>query len=217
MPNVLIYFDGETVDRVTAALDGALAPGGTLLLGAADTLCRDSGRLRALANAVTSTAAPAPARNSAALRRPLGRLPALEPSVAAPERVRGDVLTETSRVLASDPLNASAHFLHGLAELEAHNAAAAVGALRRALYAEPGFGLAAFGLGRAYEALGNEDRARRSYERALRSLESGNERLDEILGQVDLADVTAACEARLAALDPRYRRRCRACPSRRRC
>ena len=42
--NVLIYFDSETVDRVTAALDGALVPGGTLILGAADALCRGAAR-----------------------------------------------------------------------------------------------------------------------------------------------------------------------------
>ena len=66
----------------------------------------------------------------------------------------------TSRLLAADPLNESVHVLHGLAELEAGDAAAAVSALRRALYSEPQFGLAAFQLGRAYESLGNRVAAR---------------------------------------------------------
>ena len=37
--NVLIYFDGETVERVIASLERALAPDGMLVLGAADRLC----------------------------------------------------------------------------------------------------------------------------------------------------------------------------------
>ena len=44
-----------------------------------------------------------------------------------------EVISHTARLLADDPLNASAHFLHGLAELEAGDAEAAVAALRRAL------------------------------------------------------------------------------------
>src|SRR5205814_254259 len=34
--NVLIYFDGRTVDRVVSSLEHALMPAGTLILGAAD-------------------------------------------------------------------------------------------------------------------------------------------------------------------------------------
>jgi chemotaxis protein methyltransferase CheR len=37
--NVLIYFDARTVARVLECLRGSLVDGGTLLLGAADTLC----------------------------------------------------------------------------------------------------------------------------------------------------------------------------------
>ena len=37
--NVLIYFDSETCARVVAGLERALAPGGRLVLGAADALC----------------------------------------------------------------------------------------------------------------------------------------------------------------------------------
>ena len=204
--NVLIYFDSETVDRVTAALDRALAPGGTLVLGAADALCRSAGRLRSLATAV------APLQPSATppqriLRRPLGRVggPALTHdhvgiAEAAGSGESGEMISRTTRLLATDPLNASAHFLHGLAELEAGDAAAAVSALRRALYAEPQFGLAAFQLGRAYESLGNHGAARRAYEQALRTCDPEGDLHEPLLGQVDLGDVVAAAKTRLDAL-----------------
>jgi chemotaxis protein methyltransferase CheR len=165
--NVLIYFDTETVDRVTAALDAALASGGTLVLGAADALCRGAGRLRTLATAVAPLAPVA--RSQGALRRPLGRLGEPAPvhdhvgiAHAADAGESDEVISRTTLLLAADPLNASAHFLHGLAELEAGDADAAVSALRRALYAEPQFGLAAYQLGRAYESVGNRPAARRA-------------------------------------------------------
>jgi tetratricopeptide (TPR) repeat protein len=110
------------------------------------------------------------------------------------------VISRTSRLLAADPLNASAHFLHGLAELEAGDAAAAVSALRRALYSEPQFGLAAFQLGRAYESLGNRVAARRAYEQALRTCDPEGDLHEPLLGQVDLGDVVAAAKTRLDAL-----------------
>jgi tetratricopeptide (TPR) repeat protein len=103
-------------------------------------------------------------------------------------------------VTAADPLDASAQFLQGLAELEAGDADAAVGALRRALYAEPQFGLAAFQLGRAHEALGNGAAAQRAYEQALRVLDLETDLHESLLGQVDLAEVTAAVRTRLDAL-----------------
>ena len=111
-----------------------------------------------------------------------------------------EVISHTARLLADDPLNASAHFLHGLAELEAGDAEAAVAALRRALYAEPQFGLAAFQLGRAYEALGNQVAARRAYEQALRTCDPDGDLHEPLLGQVDLGDVVHAARTRLDAL-----------------
>lgn len=205
--NVLIYFDSETVDRVTAALDGALAPGGTLILGAADALCRGAGHLRALATAVTPLARSAPRRQDPELRRPLGRLSrpsaAHDPAGVADAARAGEsdeMISRTTRLLAADPLNASAHFLHGLAELEAGDADAAIAALRRALYAEPQFGLAAFQLGRAYESIGNRTAARRAYEQALRTCDLEGDLHEPLLGQVDLSDVVAAARTRLDAL-----------------
>jgi chemotaxis protein methyltransferase CheR len=205
--NVLIYFDSDTVDGVVAALGGALVPDGKLVLGAADALCRGAGHLRALATAVTPLAQSAPPRQSTLLRRPLGRLggrPAADDPVgvadAAGAGKSDEVISRTRRLLATDPLNASAHFLHGLAELEAGDADAAIAALRKALFAEPQFGLAAFQLGRAYEALGNRAAARRAYEQSLRTCDPDGELHEPLLGQVDLSDVVAAARTRLDAL-----------------
>ena len=71
--------------------------------------------------------------------------------------------------------------------------------LRRALYAEPGFGLAAFKLGGAHEALGDAPAAIRAYRQALRALDP-HERHEPFLGQIDLADVATAARARLDVL-----------------
>ena len=72
--------------------------------------------------------------------------------------------------------------------------------LRRALYVDPTFGLAAFQLGRAHEELGDRAAAARAYEQALRTLEPEDARHELILDQVDLGDVAAACAIRLKAL-----------------
>ena len=76
---------------------------------------------------------------------------------------------------------------------------AAVGSLRRALFIESDFGLAAFKLGSAHEALGDPAAARRAYERALRTLDP-HERHEPFLGQIDLADIATAARARLDVL-----------------
>jgi tetratricopeptide (TPR) repeat protein len=115
----------------------------------------------------------------AALRRPLGR-PA-EPAVA-------------------DALDAEAWFLKGLGALETGDPAAATIALRRALYVDPTFALAAFILGRAHEAANESVAARRAYEQALRTIDLDDERHDHLLEQVHLEDVATACRVRLGAL-----------------
>ncbi|MEO8687023.1 MAG: CheR family methyltransferase [Solirubrobacteraceae bacterium] len=172
--NVLIYFDAPTVARVMESFEQARAPTGELVLGAADVLCASASRLGA------ARPRPAPAAATArSLRRPLGRL-APRPSVAGAHDAAGD-------------------FQRGLEELERDEPAAAVTSLRRALYAEPGFGLAAFKLGGAHEALGDVPAAVRAYRQALRSLDP-HERHEPWLEQIDLADVTTAARARLDVL-----------------
>jgi chemotaxis protein methyltransferase CheR len=100
-------------------------------------------------------------------------------------------------LLANDPLLADAHFVRGLVELDAGDFRAATASLRRSLYLDPSFGLAAFELGRAFDASGDPRAARRFYEQALHSLDPDDERHRAILDKVDLADVAAACQARL--------------------
>ena len=176
--NVLIYFDAATVRRVLESLEQARAATGTLVLGAADVLCASASRIADAA----ARAPVAPRRPRRALRRPLGRPPA--PAVDA----------------AAGDHDAGAYFQAGLAELEDGDPAAAVASLRRALYLEPQFGLAAFKLGGAHESLGDLPAARRAYRQALRALEP-HARHEPFLGQVDLADVARATRARLAALE----------------
>ena len=174
--NVLIYFDAATCGRVLASLEQALASTGTLVLGAADALCATAARM-----ADAGTRGPAPERRpSRTLRRPLGRQP---------------VVDEEAR----DPHDAADYFRRGLEALERDDPAAAVASLRRALYVEPDFGLAAFKLGAAHEALGDPASARRAYNQALRALDP-HERHEAFLGQVDLADIATAARARLDVL-----------------
>lgn len=179
--NVLIYFDAATVERVIAALESALTPSGAVVLGVADALCGSAGRLRALVADGLHTQSQPPAVKRV-LRRPLGR-------GAGP---------------ASSAIHAAeAHgcLLQGLAELEGGHAPAAIMSFRRALYTEPRLGLAAFQLGRAYEALGDLAAAGRAYRQALRTLERDVAELHEaVLGQIDLQDVVLAVRMRLDAL-----------------
>ncbi|HET7568010.1 MAG TPA: CheR family methyltransferase [Gaiellaceae bacterium] len=180
--NVLIYFDGETVERVIESLERAVRSEGMLILGSADTLCGTTRRLARLGELPLPRPLGAlrrPAERS--LRRPLGRKPEPEPA-------------------ATGTLDAEANFRRGLEALEHGDPTAAAAALRRALYVDPTFGLAAFLLGRAHEAAGDPGSARRAYEQALRTIDLADERHDHLLEQVHLADVADACQARLAAL-----------------
>jgi tetratricopeptide (TPR) repeat protein len=106
----------------------------------------------------------------------------------------------TASVLEDDPLNADAYFLRGLAEFGLADVEAAVTSLRRALYVDPTFGVAAFELGRAHEERGDRTAAARAYEQALRTLDPDNSRHAAILDQVDVGDVAAACALRLKSL-----------------
>jgi chemotaxis protein methyltransferase CheR len=206
--NVLIYFDPDTVGHVIGLLESGLAPGGTLLLGAADRLCGHAHRLDGASPRPESPPRPRPQAAERTLRRPLGRAEApAQPADMLAAALRAadagmleDVLELTKGVLVQDPLDARAHFVRGLAELGLGYADAAVISLRSALYVDPTFGLAAFKLGRAHEERGDSVAAVRAYEQALRSLASNGERDDTILDQVDVGDVAAACAMRLRAL-----------------
>lgn len=204
--NVLIYFDRETVEGVIDSLERALRPGGTLILGAADALCGTAQRLARPRDAGPLDRRQLP-RLGRPLRRPLGRaesesVPELLAAarVAAGEGRHEDALAKAAQVLGHEPLSTAAYFLRGMVLLDAGDAAAALVALRRALYLDPTFGLAAFTLGRAHDALADRQAALRAYEQALRNLDPDDDRHEELLRQVDVSDVAAACAARIAAL-----------------
>jgi chemotaxis protein methyltransferase CheR len=216
--NVLIYFDPPTVEQVLDTLADACMPDGVLLLGAADRLCRPlstapSRRLapqrRERRKRVRSDA-PALSRGASAWRERAGRPSGVEHGTAE-DKLAGaladanggrveEALAATKRILAEDPLNADAQYVRGVAALGQGDAVTAADALRRALYVDPGFALAAFTLARAHDTLGDEPAARRAYLQTLRTLAPGHERQHRLVADVDLADIAAACGARLAAL-----------------
>jgi chemotaxis protein methyltransferase CheR len=188
---------------VIESLQRSLRPGGLLVLGAADALMRTAPRPAVPAAPVAGAAQPGrlggpaghPGRRPARSREQ--RLAAALD--AADKSDRGDALAQVASLLADNPLDADAHFVRGLVTLEAGEPDQAVAALRRALYADPAFSLAAFTLGRAHDALGDGPAARRAYERVLRTINPEDHRHEMILQQVDIGDIAAACRARLGA------------------
>jgi chemotaxis protein methyltransferase CheR len=224
--NVLIYFDRPTVERVLGRLEGALAPAGLLLLGAADRLSgqslpvsrarrpggSDSGAPRARAplreTRVRSRGRNAdanPTRSSRASgqaeRTPRNPGSTLADAVSAADRGQLELAVRIARdVLVEDPLSAQAHFIRGVAELARGDARAAMEPLRRALYIDPNFGLAAFKLACAHDALGESGPARRAYERTLRIFDHYAAERTAGSDRLDLLDMTAACHTRLREL-----------------
>ncbi len=204
--NVLIYFNAQLAEHVIDALKRSLRPGGMLVLGAADALQRTTSAVTRSAQAVQ---AGRPARlairtQSATRCRPLttarssSREEKLTAVLKAADRGQRDAaLAQVISLVADNPLDADAHFIHGLVALEAGEPAVAAAALRRALYNDSAFALAAFTLGRAYDALDDVPAARRAYEQALRTLDPEDSRHDLMLQQVDIGDIAAACRARL--------------------
>lgn len=192
--NVLIYFDGPTILQVIAALERALCPTGMLLLGAADAL---HGSTKRLADA-TPPLRTAPKKAKRPPRKNPEELLATA-LAAADQGRRAEALQATAELLEEDPLNAEAYFVRGMVELAGGASADAVVSLRRALYIDPTFGIAAFTLGRAYEELADHQAARRAYAQALRALAEDDQH-DALLHQIDLGDIAAACTARIATL-----------------
>jgi chemotaxis methyl-accepting protein methylase len=213
--NVLIYFDRPTVDRVAAALARATRPGGRLILGAAD---RISGA-RAPAPAPAARAArprPRPSTKTTARRPKAARAAAAPGPAGAPGPTSTEGLAAAleaadagrldaardriAAVLATDPMNADAHFVRGLIALGSGDAAGGVESLRRALYIDPELGHAAFELGRAHERGGDTRAAALAYQRALRALEREPVRRPSAAEDVDPRDIAAVCRMRLRAL-----------------
>jgi chemotaxis protein methyltransferase CheR len=203
--NVLIYFEPRAVEQVLASLEAALRPGAELILGAADRLTGTSVRLASEPVELERRQSAPPKRE---LRRPIGVERRDHPVERLEDRIEdallaadaGDLkltLSLIGEVLSREPLHPDALFVRGIAELGQGDPAAAIVSLRRALYVEPSFGIAAFELGRALDSAGDAEAARRAYTRALGTLEPPVERESVVRDRIDLADVEAACLMRL--------------------
>jgi chemotaxis protein methyltransferase CheR len=233
--NVLIYFDRPTVEHVLERLEGALAPAGLLLLGAADRLSgqslpaargRKGGAAARLSNARElrrGVPRGSSGRNRAGVKRPHST-PARPPEQASheqgpreqasphPRPTPADAMQAADRgeldlavriakdVLAEDPLDSQAHFIRGVAELAREDPRAALEPLRRALYIDPNFSLAAFKLACAHDALDELGPARRTYERTQRTLDHCAAEQRTRSEDLDLLDIASACHIRLKAL-----------------
>lgn len=194
--NVLIYLETTVVARLVMLFERALRPGGILMLGAADALARTA--------ALGKTRASPAARDGATIRHP----PKPEPRPSREDRLkaaldaadrgqREEALGLVAALLHDNQLDSDGYFVHGLVALEASQPARAADAFRKAIYIDPGFALAAFTLGRAYDRLGDAGAARRAYEQALRMVGQGPDRHEFLLQQVDIGDIATACRARL--------------------
>jgi chemotaxis protein methyltransferase CheR len=209
--NVLIYFPAALAEQVISSFERSLSPGGVLVLGAADGLQRagkaggGTGRRAGPGQARTRPAGrPARQPSGQPPRRPLTRRPPQSREeqlagalAAADQGDRGRAAGLADTLLAADPLDADAHFIRGLVALDAGDPAGGVAALRRALYVDPTFALAAFTLARAHDAQGDPVAAQRAYGQALRLLDPDDHRHEVLLQQVDIGDIAAACRARL--------------------
>jgi chemotaxis protein methyltransferase CheR len=205
--NVLIYFGAKTVESTVASLESSLCPGGQLILGASDRLTSSA---RRLAESAAGPSQPAKAAVSGSEWR---RKPRPPRPPAPPETVPGvaDALEAANRkdyaramelveiTLAADPLDAEAYFVRGTTEMARRDPIAAIDSLRRALYIDPTFGLAAFQLARAHELGGDRAAARRAYAQALRTLEAATDRHPGLLAGVDVAELTAVCRRALGS------------------
>lgn len=118
----------------------------------------------------------------------------------AADRGELDLAVRIAReVLAEDPLDSQAHFIRGVAELARGDARAALEPLRRALYIDPNFALAAFKLACAHDARGEAEPARRAYERTLRTLDhNAAGRTARSSNHSDLLEIAGACHRRIS-------------------
>ena len=210
--NVLIYFEPFALEHVARWLPRALAPGGRLVLGAADRLCLSREALHALRETLSARAPqplplPRPRRKQpparARARSPRPSRDVTDPLLAGALQLadEGDLeqaAAAAQSVVDADPMNAPAHFVCGTLALAAGDATGATRSMRAALYADPAFAAAAFQLGRAFDALGDGPAARNAYRRALEGLEAGPSRYPWLLEDVDAADLAVACATRLS-------------------
>jgi len=190
--NVLIYFHGREAAATVARIGKALHRDGWLFLGANEPWSPEQLRAVSLAGRIAfrpAAAAPPPTVPLDEPRLPRMTPPpepppdetvapaadgpaALPPEVAALLRSAADrhvegrfaeALTMYSQVLAVAPLCNEAHLLVGVAHHMMGDHAAAVQALRAALFLDPDLWPAAFYLALSHDKLGNRGEAARAY------------------------------------------------------
>jgi chemotaxis protein methyltransferase CheR len=150
-----------------------------------------------------------PSRSSAerVAQTPRDRRQSLADALKAADHGELDLAVQIAKdTLDEDPLDSEAHFIRGSVELAREDARAALEPLRRALYIDPNFSLAAFKLARAHDALSEVEPARRAYERTLRTLDHCAAEQPPKQDRLDLLDIATACHARLRSLGEPQRR-----------
>jgi chemotaxis protein methyltransferase CheR len=134
--NVLIYFDAPTVERVVRSLERALAPGGMLVLGAADRLCRLPDPEQRRVPRTARPAAPWPARlGRPARERAAGAAP--RQSWRTPAREVGAAVPPAAPLSASPAPDGPTPLAAALAAADAGRMNEALAATERALAADP--------------------------------------------------------------------------------
>jgi chemotaxis protein methyltransferase CheR len=202
--NVLIYFDASVAGPVIDRLERSLSQNGIIVLGATDALTRTVPAQRPQPGLAARTGLMPEGRlrperaGALAASRSGSRGDRLKAAVRAADLGdRRSALDQVAALIAEDPLDAETQFIHGLIALEAGQPGLAAAALRRALYADPRFAVAAFALGRAYDALSDFAAARRAYQQALHTLDPDDDRHELMLQQIQVNDIAAACRIRL--------------------
>lgn len=189
--NVLIYFTPEATEHVVAHLAQRLAPGGTLVLSAAEPLLRPRADLetRRVAGAFfyvpRTESAPAP------------QLPPVKPPRASALPVTPPVAALPPT--APSPEDEAAQLFALVMEWAAEGQGDATEAgLRKVLYLAPELAAARYCLGLVLERSGRRADATTEYRRALSSLEQGRARATPFFLNPDR--LTEACRLALARL-----------------
>lgn len=182
--NVLIYFSPERSQRALQLLLNALAPGGTLILGASDILTELPAGLVAVevgGRIVFRHAEPGrppatPARPNGAKAEP-SRAPKAEPARAAgakvePSRAPAPAPDELSAVVGDDDERiAVEHLLTGIDFQLVGELTRALGEFRAALYLKPDLWPASYYLASCLDGLGRHRDASRAYDLTCQQLE----------------------------------------------
>jgi chemotaxis protein methyltransferase CheR len=212
--NVTIYFGSSMVRRVVAGFHDALAEGGWLLVGHAEpnaetfadfmTVCeRGTTAYRKLPPSVSRPFVftppleppPRPPRQGPARKAPPPVTTSATPSTLQIDDARaladrGELDAAAAlcrRILAADPLHATAHFTLGVILEHSGSAGEAERCLRRAIYLDRNFALAHYHLGICLQQT-NAAQARKCFENVLRLL--GRRPADEVVEHGD--GITAA-------------------------